>query len=183
MHTHTKVFIHLLHTSTLHVSFAFLFAGNLSYEIPTGVADNHFHVDRQRGIVTTRGQFDRETKARYTIPIYVYDTNSIATTAAATSAVSTTTTFGALTSADTTGTSPLAGTAAASSGQFDIATIIITISDVNDHAPEFRPGACYALSVPENNEFAIIHTVVATDLDEGSNGEIFYSIVGELVVI
>lgn len=158
--------------------FAFLFAGNLSYEIPTGVADNHFHVDRQRGIVTTRGQFDRETKARYTIPIYVYDTNNIASTPPATSAASTAT-IGALTSAGTAATSPLAATAAASSGQFDIATIIITISDVNDHAPEFRPGACYALSVPENNEFAVMHTVVATDLDEGANGEIFYSIVGE----
>ncbi|XP_018787095.1 PREDICTED: protein dachsous isoform X1 [Bactrocera latifrons] len=153
-------------------------SGNLSYEIPTGVADNHFHVDRQRGIVTTRGQFDRETKARYTIPIYVYDTNNIATTTAATSAASTTTMIGTLTSAGTTATSPLAATAAASSGQFDIATIIVTISDVNDHAPEFRPGACYALSVPENNEFSVIHTVVATDLDEGANGEIFYSIVG-----
>ncbi|XP_037958849.1 protein dachsous [Teleopsis dalmanni] len=110
---------------------------NLTYEIPTGVAENHFQVDAQRGIVTTRGQFDRETKARYTIPIYVYD-----------------------------------------SKQFDIATIIITINDVNDHAPEFRPGSCYSLSVPENSDLAVIHTVIATDPDEGANGEIIYSISG-----
>ncbi|XP_053960463.1 protein dachsous [Anastrepha ludens] len=157
--------------------------GNLSYEIPAGVADNHFHVDRQRGIVTTRGQFDRETKARYTIPIYVYDTKNAATTATAATSASTTTiaTTPSSTAAPPSGAeagASLAATATASSGQFDIATIIITISDVNDHAPEFRPGACYALSVPENNNLAVIHTVVATDLDEGANGEIVYSIIG-----
>lgn len=69
--------------------------------------------------------------------------------------------------------------AVASNGQFDIATIVIKITDVNDHAPEFRPGSCYPLSVPENSDLAVIHTVVATDLDEGANGEIIYSIVGK----
>ncbi|XP_067622961.1 protein dachsous [Eurosta solidaginis] len=156
--------------------------GNLSYEIPAGVADNHFNVDRQRGIVTTRGQFDRETKARYTIPIYVYDTNNIAAAAATASATSSASiTTKSSTTALSVGTETLAAfptTATASSGLFDIATIIITISDVNDHAPEFRPGACYPLSVPESNELAIIHTIVATDLDEGANGDIIYSIIG-----
>jgi hypothetical protein len=48
--------------------------------------------------------------------------------------------------------------------------------DENDNSPEFRPGSCYTLAVPENQETTVIHTVAATDLDEGKNGEIFYSI-------
>lgn len=69
--------------------------------------------------------------------------------------------------------------AAAQNGQFDVAILHITITDINDHAPEFRPGSCYALSVPENSDLAVIHTIVATDLDEGANGEIMYTIIGE----
>lgn len=64
---------------------------------------------------------------------------------------------------------------------FDVATLVIKIVDVNDHAPEFRPGTCYRLSVPENHEAAIIHTVVATDLDEGLNADIIYTITGNLL--
>ncbi|KAJ3658411.1 hypothetical protein Zmor_010149 [Zophobas morio] len=60
----------------------------------------------------------------------------------------------------------------------DVSTLIIKITDVNDHAPEFKAGSCYRLYVPENNEVAVIHTVVAKDLDEGNNGEIAYSITG-----
>ena len=63
--------------------------------------------------------------------------------------------------------------------QFDVATIVIRITDVNDHAPEFRPGSCYPLAIPENSELSIIHQVVATDLDEGLNGDITYSITGK----
>lgn len=51
--------------------------------------------------------------------------------------------------------------------------------DENDNRPEFRPGSCYTLTVPENQEASVIHTIAATDLDEGKNGEISYSIVGE----
>lgn len=69
--------------------------------------------------------------------------------------------------------------ATAQNGQFDVATLHITITDVNDHAPEFRPGSCYGLSVPENSDLAVIHTIVADDLDEGANGEIVYSIIGK----
>jgi protocadherin-16/23 len=61
---------------------------------------------------------------------------------------------------------------------FDVSTLIIKITDVNDHAPEFKIGSCYKLFVPENNEMAVIHTVVAKDLDEDGNGEIAYSISG-----
>jgi protocadherin-16/23 len=63
--------------------------------------------------------------------------------------------------------------------QFDVATIVIRVTDVNDHAPEFRPGSCYPLAIPENNDLSIIHQVVATDLDEGPNGDITYSITGK----
>lgn len=63
--------------------------------------------------------------------------------------------------------------------QFDVATIVVRVTDVNDHAPEFRPGSCYPLAIPENSDFSIIHTVIATDLDEGANGDISYSIIGE----
>lgn len=69
--------------------------------------------------------------------------------------------------------------ATAQNGQFDVATLHITITDVNDHEPEFRPGSCYALSVPENSDLAVIHTIVATDLDAGANGEIVYTIIGK----
>lgn len=63
--------------------------------------------------------------------------------------------------------------------QFDVATIVIRITDINDHAPEFRPGSCYPLAIPENSETSVIHRVVATDLDEGPNGDITYSITGK----
>lgn len=53
--------------------------------------------------------------------------------------------------------------------------------DENDNSPEFRPGSCYTLAVPENQETSAIHTIAAADLDEGKNGEIYYSIVGEFL--
>lgn len=114
-----------------------------------------------RGIVTTRGQFDRELTDMYTVPIYVTAT--------------TTTPY-------TMGKRTIDGGGGApdnQKAQMDVATIVVHITDINDHAPEFRPGTCYRLAVPENNEPSIIHTVVATDLDEGNNGDIVYSISGE----
>lgn len=154
--------------------FTLYISGNLTYEIPTGVADNHFRIDTNHGIVTTNGQFDRETKAHYILPIYVYNSKH----------------DGSGSSIVWNGNeknasmlarkqrSPVTNLAEGQHRQFDITTLHITITDVNDHAPEFRPGSCYPLFVPENNELAVIHTVVATDLDEGANAEIFYSIIG-----
>lgn len=129
------------------------------YEIPTGVGDDLFTVDARSGIVTTRGSIDRETNDVYMIPIYV--TEATATT-------------------DFTSSFSLSKSTKNTITLFDVATLVITINDVNDHAPEFRPGTCYPLAVPENHEAAIIHTVVATDLDEGSNGAITYKITGNL---
>jgi len=62
--------------------------------------------------------------------------------------------------------------------QFDVATLVVKVTDVNDHAPEFRPGSCYPLSIPENSDLSVVHTVVATDLDDGPNGDIIYTITG-----
>lgn len=77
-------------------------------------------------------------------------------------------------------TIPVYVTDSRSSGRtlFDISTLVIKITDVNDHAPEFKSGSCYRLAIPENNDFSIIHTVVAKDLDSGNNGDIAYSITG-----
>lgn len=69
---------------------------------------------------------------------------------------------------------------ARSSKLLDITTLEVIVMDENDNSPEFRPGSCYTLAVPENQEAPVIHTVAATDLDEEKNGEIFYSIVGKL---
>lgn len=106
-----------------------------------------------RGIVTTRGQFDRETKDVYVVPVYVTE-----------SSMPSSTYHNSLTQRQNT--------------QFDVTTLVVKITDVNDFAPEFRQGSCYPLTVPENSELAIIHTVVATDLDEGPDGDIVYSITG-----
>jgi protocadherin-16/23 len=106
--------------------------------------------------VTTKGTFDRETKDLYTVPIYVME--------------SMTTQFKSNANAKSSKTFK---------SQFDVATIVIRVTDVNDHAPEFRPGSCYPLAIPENNDLSIIHQVVATDLDEGPNGDITYSITGK----
>ncbi len=127
----------------------------MTYEIPKGIADDCFTVDPLRGIVTTKGNFDRETKDLYTVPIYVMESMTSQFKSSATSGVKPAKT------------------------QFDVATLVIRINDINDHAPKFRQGSCYPLAIPENSELSIIHRVVATDLDEGPNGDITYSITGK----
>ncbi|CAG9820098.1 unnamed protein product [Phaedon cochleariae] len=59
---------------------------------------------------------------------------------------------------------------------FDTTVLAIEVTDVNDNAPTFQPGSCYRLSVPENSDTGIIHTVRAEDLDSGPNGDILYTI-------
>lgn len=129
------------------------------YEIPAGVGDDLFVVDSNRGIVTTRGTIDREIRDVYMIPVYVTEApiNEFANSFSY---------------------SKVAATSKSASALFDVATLVIKINDINDHAPEFRPGTCYPLAVPENNEAAIIHTFVAIDLDDGQNGDITYTITG-----
>lgn len=59
---------------------------------------------------------------------------------------------------------------------FDTTTLVVKITDMNDNVPKFQSGSCYRLSVPENSETSVIHTMVAEDEDQGSNGEVIYSI-------
>jgi protocadherin-16/23 len=122
----------------------FLSLGNLTYHIPTGIAEDRFSVDPHTGVVSLRAPLDRETRGLYIVPVYV--------------------------------TSPPRRTG---SQQIDVTTVAVRVIDVNDHAPEFRPGTCYTVTIPENSDLAVIHTVVATDLDSGPNGEVTYSITGE----
>lgn len=61
---------------------------------------------------------------------------------------------------------------------FDIAELVITVTDVNDHTPEFTAGSCYPLAIPENNSKHVVHTVTASDLDSGRNGQVTYAISG-----
>lgn len=45
----------------------------VSYSIPEGVAENRFHVDKDRGIVTLQNRVDRERASRYVFPVYATD--------------------------------------------------------------------------------------------------------------
>lgn len=63
---------------------------------------------------------------------------------------------------------------------FDITTLLLTVTDINDHAPRFTQAACRLLAVPENSDLAPIRTMVAIDEDEGLNAQITYSITGIL---
>ncbi|KAF5281948.1 hypothetical protein FQA39_LY00472 [Lamprigera yunnana] len=119
--------------------------GNLTYYIPTGIADNAFMIDDLSGIVTTKAILDHERQNHYSIPIYVTDSSK---------------------------------TEKPSKSQFDVTILSVAVIDENDHPPRFHPGSCTTLSVPENNDLAVIHTVVAKDLDSNNNGEISYSITG-----
>nr|XP_022912562.1 protein dachsous isoform X1 [Onthophagus taurus] len=71
---------------------------------------------------------------------------------------------------------PIYVTSNLGSSKFDLATLHVTVTDSNDHAPEFTPGSCYGLYIPENADYSIIHTIIASDKDTGNNGEIIYSI-------
>lgn len=68
---------------------------------------------------------------------------------------------------------------ARSSKFLDFTTLKITVLDENDNSPAFKSGSCYTLALPENEESAAIHTIAASDTDDGKNGEIFYSIVSK----
>ncbi|KAK4886122.1 hypothetical protein RN001_002393 [Aquatica leii] len=119
--------------------------GNLTYYIPTGIADNAFTIDSLSGIVTTKAILDHEKQNHYDIPVYVTDSSKIEKP---------------------------------NKSQFDVTILSIAVIDENDHAPRFHSGSCATFSIPENNDFAVIHTIVAIDLDSGINGEISYSITG-----
>ena len=56
--------------------------------------------------------------------------------------------------------------------------VFVTVADINDHRPEFAIGgtASYDAIIPSSTEVAApVLTVTATDVDEGVNGQITYS--------
>ena len=61
---------------------------------------------------------------------------------------------------------------------YDTATVMLNVLDENDNAPVFK-NHFYHLSVPENANMSVIHTIMASDADTGRYGHITYSIVGE----
>ncbi|KAB0799258.1 hypothetical protein PPYR_07138 [Photinus pyralis] len=121
--------------------------GNLTYYIPSGIADDAFAIDAITGVVTTTAILDHEARDHYSVPVYVTDSSK----------------------GDHKGPAKT---------QFDVTILSVYVTDENDHAPSFHSGSCSSLSIPENNDLAVIHTVVAMDLDSGNNGEITYSITG-----
>lgn len=58
----------------------------------------------------------------------------------------------------------------------DKTRLLVRVIDINDHPPKFQPGSCQRLSVPENSDTAVFHTVVASDPDKGLNGDVTYTI-------
>lgn len=123
------------------LTFLSLISGNLTYQIPPGVAEDQFIIDERLGTITVKSRIDREQRDTYVFPVYVTDSGTFQSTS-----------------------------------NFDVATVSISILDVNDNPPTFKTGSCYPLAVPENNEPEVIHTVAATDKDIGANGIITYSI-------
>lgn len=60
---------------------------------------------------------------------------------------------------------------------FDMTTIVIRVTDVNDNKPNFE-DTCVDLFVPENSDLGVIHTVTAVDPDVGRNGDVSFTIAG-----
>ena len=58
---------------------------------------------------------------------------------------------------------------------YDTTTVIVNVLDEIGNAPQFRD----ALEVPENSVQAVVHTVLATDRNDGVYGRITYGIAGE----
>lgn len=113
---------------------------NMTFFIPSGMAEDTFEIISPSGRVLLKKSLDRETQDEYLFPIYVTDSSANSVTV------------------------------------FDLTTLLVRVTDVNDHTPEFQPGVCYRLSIPENSDTSIIHTVIAKDSDIGPNGNIMYSI-------
>lgn len=128
----------------------------LKFVIPDKAAGDMFSIDSTSGSVHTKGRLDRETKSVYRIPVFVFETESIG-------------------QRKNEKARDLENSVYRS---YDMTTVLVNVLDENDNAPEFAVGSCYTLSVPENNDLTVIHTVAAFDLDDGHNGEIVYSITG-----
>ena len=67
---------------------------------------------------------------------------------------------------------------------YDMATVHVTVDDINDNRPVFAmTSAHWSLDVPENANMAAIHTVEAYDADVGDNARLSYSITGISVAL
>ncbi|KAM9769368.1 protocadherin-23 [Menidia menidia] len=66
------------------------------------------------------------------------------------------------------GARPLSGTS----------TVLCSVLDDNDNPPEFMQSS-FRISLPENLPPGVIHTALASDPDQGENGTIYYTILGE----
>jgi len=67
---------------------------------------------------------------------------------------------------------------------YDTATVYVTVRDVNDNSPVFASSSDgWTLDVPENANMAAIHTVEASDADDGDNARISYFISGIFVYL
>lgn len=126
----------------------------LKYVIPDKAANDLFAIETSTGAIRTKGRLDRELKDQYQIPVFVFETETIGHRK----------------------NEKARGLENSVYRSYDMTTVIVNVLDENDNAPEFAHGACYTLSIPENNELTVIHTVAAFDLDKGNNGEIVYSI-------
>ena len=60
---------------------------------------------------------------------------------------------------------------------YDMATIIINVTDINDNSPIFKESQI-SISIPENTVQDAIHTFVAHDADDGDNSRVRYTITG-----
>lgn len=62
--------------------------------------------------------------------------------------------------------------------RYDMATVLVYVMDVNDNNPTFAPPSV-DITLPENQSPGVIHNAIATDADEGPNGDLIYSITGK----
>ena len=62
--------------------------------------------------------------------------------------------------------------------RYDMATVLVYVMDVNDNNPTFAPPT-FDITLPENQSPGVIHNAIATDADEGPNGDLIYSITGK----
>ena len=71
------------------------------------------------------------------------------------------------------------GIRASDGRQNTLTTLEVIIVDVNDNDPEFSDDV-YSFSIPEDQDVnTVVASVLATDPDEGPNGEVTYAVVEE----
>ncbi|XP_078621210.1 cadherin EGF LAG seven-pass G-type receptor 2-like [Branchiostoma floridae x Branchiostoma japonicum] len=130
----------------------------LRYKVAASSDDFEFTVNDITGEIMSRSiWFDRETRASYTFAVVAENTCPDLQQS-----------FD-YTSAEDMGVPSLNGTC----------TVHVQVLDINDNAPEFAVSA-YRTDLPEDGVLAqLTITIIATDNDVGSNGEIEFSLHGD----